>query len=101
MMRHEESGHEVEEDVHNECIDKVEEALEHAEENEYPEHIVELLKGIVGELEEYENVEKDEDGAEIKDEDDVNDEELEKAAKDEMHGGKPMLKIRIGIKPKE
>jgi phage gp29-like protein len=100
-MKHPETEHVVDSSAHDDCVDKVEEALSHAEEHEYPEHIIELLEGVLGELEEYESVEKDEDGSEIKDEEDVDDDELEEAKNKEMYEGKPMLKIRIGVKPKE
>jgi len=65
---------EIDKDIHEDCKDLVEDLLAHLEEHGYPEHVIELAKGIAGELEEYEtgegekeqNIEEseDEDGEE-------------------------------------
>ena len=61
MMKHEETKHEVEDEAHEDCMELVDDLLSHVEENKYPEHIVDLIKGIQGELKEYEDSEDVED----------------------------------------
>lgn len=94
--RHPEHGHELDGQAHEDCLELAEDLLADLEAKEYPEHVIDIVKGIVGELEEYEQIEKDEEGREVVDEDDMSDEDLEKAKNDEMYGeDKPKLVIRI------
>lgn len=64
-----ETEHEVEEEAHEECLEIVDELLSHVEEFKYPEHVIELVKGLKGELEEdYEDGEMTDDPREMDDE---------------------------------
>jgi len=94
MMKHPENEHEVESEPHEDCVELAEELKSHMEEHGYPEHQVELIKGLLGELEEYENGDEPEDEEREEEEDNLSDEELEKEAHKEM-SGKPHLMIKI------
>ena len=102
MYTHPEHGHSIDDSEHEDCLELAEELLEDLKMKNYPEHVIELVEGIVGELEEYENdseVEHDEDGNEMRDEEDLSDEELEEEARKEMRG-EPHVKIKIKMEPK-
>jgi hypothetical protein len=55
---HPETGHKIESDKHDGCIELLEEVLEHARENSYPLHWQHILEGLLEEAEEYEADEK-------------------------------------------
>lgn len=99
MLRHSVSGHEIDEDKHESCEDLIADLMDHIEEGGYPEEIMEHVKELKEELESYEGVEKDDEGREVKDEDDMSDKDLERAKDDELKDGKPKLMIRIKMKP--
>lgn len=100
MLKHPEMEHEISKDDHETCEDLCEDLKEHLEMHEYPEEIQEHVKQLQAELEKYEGMEKDEDGNELKDEDDMSDEDLEKAKNAELYGEeKPKLMIKIKMKP--
>ncbi len=87
----------------DDCVELLEEALSHLEEKPEAEHLVEIVKGVIGELTEEESegeMEHDEEGNEMAHEDDLSDDELEEEAHKEMRG-EPHLKIMIGMKPKK
>jgi hypothetical protein len=93
MMRHSETDHSVGADEHADCLEIAKELLEEVESKNYPEHVVDLIKGIIGELEEYE-----EDGEEMEEEDEniyeATDEDGEEDGKnpdEEMNDGEDEL----------
>ncbi len=84
----------------DDCVELLEEAVEHLEEKPGAEHLVEIVKGVIGELEEEESegeMEKDEEGNDMKDEEDMSDEDLKNEAHKEM-SGMPHLMIKIKTK---
>lgn len=100
MMRHPTTGHEIEEEQHEDCKEVAEELVHELEENDMPKEILEHAKELVDHLEEYEKVEKDGDGHEMKDEEDLSDKELEDEYK-KQRDGRPHMMLKIKIKPAE
>lgn len=119
-MKHPSEDHSLDNEDHADCVELAEELLHDLADKGYPEHVVDLVKGLVCELKEYTDGEDDDeddtdgDGKqgddnayEAKDEDghrDGNpDDELNKFAEEEMkkHGVKPIATIRIGVKEKK
>lgn len=98
MIKHPETMHEADDTDHEDCLDIARELLADLEEKQYPKHIIDIVTGIVGELEEYaddqpDNTYEAKDASDGEDADDgkdpdqeMNDDEdpLEKYAKAEL-----------------
>lgn len=99
-MKNSESEHMIGEVEHNECVELAKELAAEVEAKGYPEHVIQLIQGIVGELEEYaqHEDEMDEEGNKLVDEEEISDEKLEEEARKEMAGEKPTLMIKIKSK---
>lgn len=94
-----ETKHSMADDAsHEDCVELAEELLEDVTNKNYPQHVIDLISGIVGELKEYTREEYDEEGNKMVDEEDMSDDELRDAAHKEMAGEKPALMIRIKSK---
>lgn len=114
MMKHPETEHEVDGDDHEDCLEIAEDLLKDLEEKEYPEHLITLTKGLIGELQEYEDdgeqgekTDYEDDGKKSDEnpDEEMNDDgmdEVDDFAKDEVEKkmGKPMLEIKVGAKKK-
>ncbi len=109
---HPETNHSVDESDHEDCVDIARDLLADLEEKAYPEHIIEIVKGIVGELEEYEadgeSEAETEDGSEEGESENIDEndkpmepmDEINKYAKEKTKKSeedhKPALVISIG-----
>ncbi len=54
MMKNMETNHEIDEVENENCLDICNDLIADLEAGKYPEHMIELAKGLAGEIEEYE-----------------------------------------------
>ncbi len=91
-----ETNHSVDSEDHTSCVEKAQELLKDLEDKEYPEHLIDLMKGIVGELDEYDQEESEDNSEEM----DSHDKSEEEGMEEDNIESMPMDKARQHLKAK-